>query len=47
MEAGRDALDQASGFVERQRQDLTRRKERVATAFEAGREAFREDKPHS
>jgi gas vesicle protein len=46
-EAGREVVDQASSFVERQRQSLQRQKDRVATAVDAGRDAYQEEKTHS
>lgn len=41
---GREALDQASEYVGRQREVLERRKDRFAAAVEAGRQAYREEK---
>lgn len=41
---GREILDQASEYVEKQREGITSRKERLATAIEAGRQAYREEK---
>jgi gas vesicle protein len=41
---GRELLDEASGYVDRQRETLERRKERVSAAVEAGRQAYRDEK---
>jgi gas vesicle protein len=41
---GREILDDASEYVDRTRETLERRKERVAAAVEAGRQAYREEK---
>jgi gas vesicle protein len=41
---GRDILDEAGDYVERTRETLDRRKDRVATAIEAGRQAYRDEK---
>jgi gas vesicle protein len=44
MARGREALDEAADYVEKQRESLDRRKERLAAAVEAGRQAYREEK---
>jgi gas vesicle protein len=44
VDRGREMLDQASDYVEKQREGITTRKERLATAIEAGRQAYREEK---
>jgi len=41
---GREMLDDASEYVEKQREGMTSRKERLAAAIEAGRQAYREEK---
>jgi gas vesicle protein len=41
---GREIVDEAAGYVERQRETLEKKKERIATALEAGRQAYREEK---
>jgi len=41
---GREILDQASDYVEKQREGITSRKERLSAAVEAGRQAYREEK---
>jgi gas vesicle protein len=40
----RELLDDAAGYVDRQRETLERRKERLSTAVEAGRQAYRDEK---
>jgi len=44
VEKGRDVLDDASGAIDRQREALEKRRERLAAAVEAGRQAYREEK---
>ncbi|HET7293007.1 MAG TPA: YtxH domain-containing protein [Vicinamibacteria bacterium] len=41
---GREVLEEASDYVERTREGLDKRKDRLATAIEAGRQAYREEK---
>jgi gas vesicle protein len=41
---GREVLDDAAGYVERQRDTLEKRRDRLAQAVEAGRQAYREEK---
>jgi gas vesicle protein len=41
---GREVLDDAAGYLDRQREGLERRKDRLSAAVEAGRQAFREEK---
>jgi len=41
---GREILDDTSGYVEKQRENLERKKDRIAAAVEAGRQAYREEK---
>lgn len=47
IEKGREIADDASGYVDRQRETLERRRERLAAAVEAGRQAYREEKEKS
>jgi gas vesicle protein len=44
VEKGRSFLDDASGFVDRQRDAMDDRKERFTAAVEAGRQAYREER---
>lgn len=44
---GREILDDASGFVQEQRESLEHQRERLAAAVEAGRQAYREEKTKS
>ena len=44
VQKGRSALDDASGYVDRQRDALDKRRERLAAAVEAGKQAYREEK---
>jgi len=41
---GRELLDEASGYVDRQRDNLEQRKERLVAAVEAGRQTYRDEK---
>lgn len=41
---GRELIDEAADYVERQRDTLERTKERLATAVDAGRQAYRDEK---
>lgn len=41
---GREVLDDAAGYVERQRDTLEKRRDRLAAAVEAGRQAYRDEK---
>ncbi len=41
---GREILDDASGYVSKQRETLDRKKDRLTAAVEAGRQAYREEK---
>jgi gas vesicle protein len=47
LEKGREIAEDASGYVDRQREALERRRERLAAAVEAGRQAYREEKEKS
>jgi gas vesicle protein len=44
VERGRELLDDAEKYVDRQRDVVTTRKDRLAAAVEAGRQAYREEK---
>ena len=41
---GREILEDASEYVEGQRESLEKRRDRLSTAVEAGRQAFRDEK---
>ena len=41
---GRQAIDDASTYVDRQREALEKRRDRLAAAVEAGKQAYREEK---
>ena len=41
---GREVVDDASGYIEKQKQGLDQRKERFVAAVEAGRQAYKEEK---
>ena len=41
---GREALEDASGYMDKQRETLEKRRDRLAAAVEAGRQAYREEK---
>lgn len=41
---GREILEDAGEYVERQKDGLERQRERITAAVEAGRQAYREDK---
>jgi len=47
LEKGREMAEDASGYVDRQREALERRRDRLAAAVEAGRQAYREEKEKS
>lgn len=47
LEKGREIAEDASGYVDRQREALERRRDRLAAAVEAGRQAYREEKDKS
>jgi gas vesicle protein len=44
LEKGREAAEDASGYLERQRDALEKRRDRLAAAVEAGRQAYRDEK---
>lgn len=41
---GKEMMDEAAGYIERQKEDLADRKERLAAAVDAGKAAYREEK---
>lgn len=41
---GREMLDEAGGYVQDQRENIERQRERISAAVEAGRQAYREEK---
>jgi len=41
---GREVVDDAAGYIDRQKQGLDQRKERFVAAVEAGRQAYKEEK---
>ena len=43
-EKGREVLEDASGYLDKQRETLEKRRDRLAAAVEAGRQAYREEK---
>jgi gas vesicle protein len=44
IEKTREMADDATGYLDRQRDALERRRDRLAAAVEAGRQAYREEK---
>ena len=44
LSKGREVMDDASGYIEKQKQGLDQRKERFVAAVEAGRQAYKEEK---
>ena len=44
---GRALVDEATGYVEKGRQTMEQRKERLAAAVDAGRQAYREERSKS
>ena len=44
LEKGREAADDASGYLDRQREALEKRRDRLAAAVEAGRQTYRDEK---
>ena len=44
LEKGREAAEDASGYLDRQRDALEKRRDRLAAAVEAGRQAYRDEK---
>ena len=47
VEKSKAALDEASGYVDRQKGALEKRRERLAAAVDAGKQAYREEKGKS
>lgn len=47
IEKGREVADDATGYLDRQREALERRRDRLAAAVEAGRQAFKNDKDNA
>jgi gas vesicle protein len=47
VEKGREMAEEATGYLDRQRESLERRRDRLAAAVEAGRQAFHEEKENS
>jgi len=47
IEKGREIAEDATGYVDKQREALERRRDRLAAAVEAGRQAYREEKEKS
>ena len=41
---GREALDEATGYIDKQKQSIDQRKERFVVAVDAGRQAYKEEK---
>jgi len=41
---GREMVDEAAGYVKHAKEDVERRKDRLAAAIEAGRQTYREEK---
>jgi gas vesicle protein len=44
---GRDLIDEAGDFVERKRESLERQRDRIATAVDAGRQAYKDEREKS
>ena len=44
LQKGREAAEDAARYLDRQRDALDRRRERLASAVEAGRQAYRDEK---
>ncbi len=44
VERGREVADDAARYLERQRESLEKRRDRLASAVEAGRQAYRDEK---
>jgi gas vesicle protein len=44
LEKGREAAEDATGYLERQRDALEKRRDRLAAAVEAGRQAYKDEK---
>lgn len=44
LEKGREAAEDASSYLDRQREALEKRRDRLSAAVEAGRQAYRDEK---
>ena len=44
LQKGREAAEDAARYLDRQKDALERRRERLASAVEAGRQAYRDEK---
>jgi len=44
VEKGREVAEDATGYVERQREALEKRRDRLSAAVEAGRQTYRDEK---
>jgi gas vesicle protein len=44
LERGRESAEEAARYLERQREALEKRRDRLASAVEAGRQAYRDEK---
>jgi gas vesicle protein len=44
LDKGREAVENASGYLDRQREALEKRRDRLSAAVEAGRQAYRDEK---
>ena len=44
LQKGREATEDASGYLDRQREALEKRRDRLSAAVEAGRQAYRDEK---
>ena len=44
MAKGRETLEEAGDYLDKQRESLDKRRDRLAAAVEAGRQAYREEK---
>jgi gas vesicle protein len=44
VEKSKSALDDATGYVDRQKEALEKRRDRLAAAVEAGKQAYREER---
>jgi gas vesicle protein len=44
LERGRESAEDAARYLERQREALEKRRDRLASAVEAGRQAYRDEK---
>ena len=47
VEKGREVAEDATGYLDRQREALERRRDRLSAAVEAGRQAFKEEKENT